>query len=43
MGNERTAFLALELFVQLNGQRLTADNAHCVLMMRGVAAGHISE
>jgi death on curing protein len=43
LGNERTAFLAIELFLQLNGQRLTADNAHCVLMMRDVAAGHISE
>ena len=43
MGNGRTAFLALELFLQLNGQCLTADNAHCVLMMRDVAAGHISE
>jgi death on curing protein len=43
LGNERTAFVALELFLQLNSQRLTADNAHCVLMMRDVAAGHISE
>lgn len=43
LGNERTAFLALELFLQLNGQRLTTDNTHCVLIMRDVAAGRISE
>ena len=43
LGSERTAFVALELFLQLNDKRLTADNAHCVLMMRDVVAGHVSE
>ena len=43
LGNERTAFVAFELFLQLNGQRFTADHANCVLMMRDVAAGYISE
>jgi death on curing protein len=43
MGNERTAFIVAELFLQLNGLRLTEDNANCVLLMRDVAAGRISE
>jgi death on curing protein len=43
MGNEGTAFIAAELFLQLNGLRLTEDNANCVLLMRDVAAGRIGE
>lgn len=42
-GNKRTAFVAVELFLMLNGQRLTADDASCVLTMLDVAAGEISE
>jgi death-on-curing protein len=42
-GNKRTAFVALELFLLLNGQELVADDADCVLTMLGVAAGDIDE
>ncbi len=42
-GNKRTAFVAVELFLACNGFELTADNAHCVLTMLGVAAGDITE
>lgn len=42
-GNKRTAFVAMELFLMLNGQRLAADDASCVLTMLDVAAGEISE
>lgn len=42
-GNKRTAYVAVELFLALNGLALTADDADCVLTMLGVAAGDISE
>ena len=42
-GNKRTAFVAVELFLMLNGHRLTADDAQCVLTMLDVAAGSITE
>jgi death on curing protein len=42
-GNKRTAFVAVELFLVLNGYRLAADDANCVLTMLDVAAGQISE
>ena len=42
-GNKRTAFVALELFLVLNGFELTADDAQCVLVMLSVAAGSFSE
>jgi death on curing protein len=42
-GNKRTAFVAAELFLILNGCRLTADDTSCVLTMLDVAAGQISE
>jgi death on curing protein len=42
-GNKRTAFVAVELFLVLNGFRLTADDTSCVLTMLDVAAGQISE
>ena len=42
-GNKRTAFVAVELFLQLNGFDLEADDAACVLMMLRVAAGDVSE
>lgn len=42
-GNKRTAFVAVELFLQLNGQELVADDADCVLTMLAVAAGQIDE
>ncbi|EUJ10733.1 death-on-curing family protein [Methylophilaceae bacterium 11] len=42
-GNKRTAFVATELFLVLNGYVLTADDVACVLTMLAVAAGEISE
>ena len=42
-GNKRTALVAVELFLALNGLALTADDAACVLTMLDVAAGEISE
>lgn len=42
-GNKRTAFVAVELFLRINGWQLTASDAECVLTMLAVAAGDISE
>jgi len=42
-GNKRTAFVAMELFLLLNGHALTADDAECVLMMLAVADGSMDE
>ena len=42
-GNKRTAFVAAELFLRLNGQALRADDASCVLTMLAVAAGDMPE
>lgn len=42
-GNERTAFIAVELFLAINGIDLLADDADCVLTMLAVAAGDLSE
>jgi death-on-curing protein len=42
-GNKRAAFVALELFLVLNGWELMADDAQCVITMLAVAAGHLSE
>jgi death-on-curing protein len=42
-GNKRTAFVAVELFLDLNGWSLTADDADCVLTMLKLAAGELSE
>jgi death-on-curing protein len=42
-GNKRTAFVAMELFLALNGWSLNASDADCVLTMLGVASGDISE
>lgn len=42
-GNKRTGFVAAELFLQLNGYELTADDAACVLTMLAVAAGDLGE
>ena len=41
--NKRTAFVAVELFLLLNGHELVADDADCVITMLGVAAGSIDE
>ena len=42
-GNKRTAFVAVELFLMLNGFDLLADDAQCVLDMLALAAGDLSE
>ena len=42
-GNKRTAFVAVELLLAINGHELAADDADCVLTMLKVAAGEITE
>ena len=42
-GNKRTAFVAAELFLVLNGVDLLADDSDCVLVMLAVAAGTLDE
>ena len=42
-GNKRTAFVATELFLMLNGWRLTAKDTDCVLTMLGLAGSDIDE
>lgn len=42
-GNKRTAFVAMELFLWLNGHELNAGDAECVLAMLNVAAGEWDE
>ncbi len=42
-GNKRTAFVAVELFLALNGVALTAEDADCVLTMLDLAAGKLDE
>lgn len=42
-GNKRTAFVAVELFLLLNGWELVADDADCVLTTLKVSAGEIEE
>lgn len=42
-GNKRTAFVCTELFLEMNGYRLDAADADCVLTMLAVAAGDMDE
>jgi len=42
-GNKRTAFVAVELFLALNGYDLLASDADCVITMLELAAGDIEE
>ncbi len=42
-GNKRTAFVALELFLSLNGFDLTANDVDCVVTMLAVASGECNE
>ena len=42
-GNKRTAFVALELFLLLNGFELTAPDVDCVLTVLDLAAGKLDE
>ena len=42
-GNKRTAFVAVELFLDLNGFDLTAGDTDCALTLLAVAAGQMDE
>ena len=42
-GNKRIAFVALELFLALNGYQLTAGDAGCATCMLALAAGTMKE
>jgi death-on-curing protein len=42
-GNKRTAFVAVELFLALNGSSLDASDAECVLNMLNLASGDMPE
>ena len=42
-GNKRTAFVVMELFLNLNGWVLEADDADCITTMESVAAGKLPE
>ena len=42
-GNKRTAFVAVELFLALNGWALVANDAQCVLTMLALASGDLTE
>jgi death-on-curing protein len=42
-GNKRTAFVALELFLALNGAELVASDVECVMTMFALASGEIDE
>ncbi len=42
-GNKRTAFVAVELFLRVNGYLLQADDVACVLTMLAVTAGEMDE
>jgi death on curing protein len=42
-GNKRSAFVAVELLLALNGFALAADDAACVMIMLALAAGELEE
>ena len=42
-GNKRTAFVALETFLALNGLELTASDAEATVMMLDMAAGAVGD
>ena len=42
-GNKRTDFVVMELFLNLNGWALDANDADCISVMQALAAGDISE
>jgi len=42
-GNKRTALVAAELFLRLNGWQLVVTDADCVLTMLAVATGELTE
>jgi death on curing protein len=42
-GNKRAAFMAIGLFLTINGRRLVADQADAIVTMLGVASGDVKE
>ena len=42
-GNKRTAFVVMELFLNLNGWTLEADDSDCIAVTESLAAGNVSE
>jgi death on curing protein len=42
-GNKRTALVVLELFLEINGHTLAADDADCVATVLALAAGDLGE
>jgi death-on-curing protein len=42
-GNKRTAYVAVETFLALNGLDLVAGDAECVVVMLDLAAGDLPE
>lgn len=42
-GNKRTAFVAMEAFLDLNGYALAADDRDCIATFERLAAGQIDE
>jgi death on curing protein len=42
-GNKRTAFVVMELFLNLNGWNLNAEDADCIATMEALASGKLSE
>ena len=42
-GNKRTAYVAAEVFLEMNGMTLAANDEACVLMMLRLAAGEIEQ
>jgi len=42
-GNKRLSLAVIDVFLQLNGQELTAPEAQAVVIIRAVASGEMSE
>lgn len=42
-GNKRTAFVVMELFLNLNGWALKADETECISTMLSLTAGDLAE
>lgn len=42
-GNKRTAFVAVELFLMMNGYSLKANDVECIITMLAVASGDMDE
>lgn len=42
-GNKRTAFVVMELFLNLNGWILTAEDEDCIFRMQELASGGLGE